>query len=272
MDYAQAKAAAVAAGIPEEDLTVEVIRTFGWIPNDPSAAFTPNEPKLTPEEMKAHLAALQAEGQANQWPALAMKSLSRLAGALLVFVFVVLLSGCATQKAQDSVGYMEQAAIQMDTDYSGLVESMLEDGRKKDLAKADQFYDDAVRSVTRTVKTTKQVPILTRLQAADGKITESTTTQSLEVDSPVVNPVTLQALMARKLEQYAAVELNVKSIRAKVATIARNRANIQALAQGLRSYFQQRADLMDAANQATDLMLGYVDRFVGKKPEAVPNP
>ncbi|MCW8129621.1 MAG: hypothetical protein KIS92_04475 [Planctomycetota bacterium] len=269
--YEQARKEALDAGIPESDLKPEVIAQFGHDFADPSAGFTPNEPKLSSEQLKQHLAFLDAEGKANRMPVQIFNVVKKIAATvapLLLALMFLVASGCSSQRASETAGEISAAAQQLDQDHTALEETLIAELRDRDLKQADKLYEDAVKSVTRTVKTTQQTPIKVRTVAADGTTKETTEYQTVEVDTPVVNPDTLKALMNKKLEHYAQIEANVKSIRGKMATISRNRANIEALTDGLRKYFNERADAYEAANDATDLALQYLDKFVNKKPRA----
>ncbi|MBI5618180.1 MAG: hypothetical protein HY943_17995, partial [Gammaproteobacteria bacterium] len=263
------------AGIPEDNLTPEVIKQFGHTFTDPTAGVNPREPALSLEQRKEHLALLEAEAKANQWPAYILTTIKRLAVFALLALCLCAAPGCSSQKAAETVELMQKSAVQMDEDYTSLIDPLIENMRQRDIDYADKLYADAVRSVTKRVKTTQQVPILVRTVDAEGKAKETTEYKTVDAETEVVNPATLQALMNQKLQHYAQIEQTVKQIRAKMAKIARNRANIEALADGLRRYFNQKADLYEATNQATDLALQYIDRFLGKKPAeaaALPGP
>lgn len=272
--YEEARKAALDAGIPEQDLTPEVVRQFGYEFSDPTAGFSPNLPKLSPAQLQEHLVFLDKEAKENEIPAQVFNALKRVLATvapIAILLAVFCLSGCSSERAGQTNELMTQAAQQLDQDHIALEEKLIGELRDRDIAQADKLYEDAVKSVTRTVKTAQQTPIKVRVVAADGSTTEKTEFQTTEVDTPVVNPDTLKALMNKKLEHYAQIEANVNGIRAKMATISRNRANIEALGEGLRKYFNQRADAYEAANGATDLALQYLDKFIGKKPAAPGN-
>jgi len=273
MTYEEAKAKAIAAGIPEEDLTPEVIRQQGHTFTDPIGAFTPGAPRLSPSELRESLSMLEAEAKANAMPAHVLKLIGKVAGAVLLVMLVLALpiaaSGCGgSQAAQHAVEEMQAANGQTINELIELNILQAEHLRDAELAKAEQLYADAVKSVTRRHKTTKQERILVRIQKPDGTTEERPELKTIEAEVELVNPVTLEALQRKRLEDIRTIEQNMQNVRDKIQLICRNRANAEALHDGLRKYFNQKADALEIANQSTDALLGYLDKFIGKKPKA----
>lgn len=272
MTYEEAKAKARAAGIPEEDLTPEVIRQQGHTFTDPTGSFTPGAPRLSQEELRETLSMVEAEAKANSMPAHVLKLLGKVAGAVLLVLLLalpVLTSGCgSTKAAQHAVEEMQAANGQTINELIELNIMQAERLRDADLAKAEQLYADAVKSVTRKHKTTKQERILVRIQKPDGTTEERPELKTVDAEVDLVNPATLEALQRKRIEDIRTIEQNMQNVRDKIVLICRNRANAEALHDGLRKYFNQKADALEIANQSTDALLGYLDKFIGKKPAA----
>ena len=79
---AEAKAEAKAAGIPDEDLTPEVLAVYNWEPKDVLAHITIQNAQ-TDEMVRADLALLAQEAKDNALPAHVAKILGRVVPTLL---------------------------------------------------------------------------------------------------------------------------------------------------------------------------------------------
>ncbi|MCW8129266.1 MAG: hypothetical protein KIS92_02690 [Planctomycetota bacterium] len=270
MTYEEAKAKAKEAGIPDEDLTPEVIKQFGHTFDDPTAHVNPGDPKLSAEQVKEHLSMLAEEAKQNANGAQMLKLIGKVAGALLMVLVLVSVSGCGTQsEAATRATIAEEESNQATFEQmSELCMAQAEAAYEKDIVTADANFDAAVKSVTRTMAVKEQRPITVRTVAQDGTTSEKTEFQEVSVQKPVINPDTYNALYRKKLEDHAAIERNLQAIRDKIAKIARNRANARALNQGLRDYFAQKANALEIANSATDQLLLSLEKFLPKPKDA----
>lgn len=80
----QARAEAIASGYQGEP-TPEVLRQFGWEPQDPLMGVEIGAPARTAEQMRDDFALLAEEAKANNVPAMIFDKIKALAGVALKF-------------------------------------------------------------------------------------------------------------------------------------------------------------------------------------------
>jgi hypothetical protein len=250
---AEARAAALADGIPEEDLTPEVLKVYGWEPQDPTAGMV-YDAVQTPEQVKGDLALLAEEAKANAWPTMLVKALQRVGAVALKFVAPLVLvvsllfiSGCQSTQATHSV---DQAAIAVATLHAQHVDfenRFIEANRARQEAQVEADAEAAMRSVTRTISVTERVP----KTMVNGAVTEWAEVQR---EQQVANPATVQALVRKRVANLRALDEMVRAEKAQQAQIGVNAANALSYLAGLKEYFTglqaQQAALTDAENAA----------------------
>lgn len=79
----EAKVAAKSAGIPDEDLTPEVLKRFGWEVEDILAGLNMN-PAQTDQEVQELIVLLEEERKANNLPA----NIAKVVGSLFTKFFI----------------------------------------------------------------------------------------------------------------------------------------------------------------------------------------
>lgn len=240
-EYNEARSKALAAQVPEADLTPEVIALYanGKRIGDPTADVQAGQ-VVSDAEAKESLSMLQKEAAANNWGPLAAKLIGKVAGFMVVLmlcVSLVMLGGCSNEAAQRANDQILLSTIALDQQHTANAEALIEYYQTNEHARIDALYDAAMASVV------KKLP--------DG--------------SESINPKTADALMRERLDQYAKVERNVKAMREKLRTISLNAAQVAKLSEGMKAYFEKKADNIAALNQATDTALEFLDKFLAKR-------
>ncbi len=88
MNIAQAKVAALGAGIPEGDITVAVLEQFGWSPSAGAAnalAVDISGPAVSPAQVVQYCDALVAEAKANNVASNVLNGIVKVAGMAMKF-------------------------------------------------------------------------------------------------------------------------------------------------------------------------------------------
>lgn len=270
MDYTQAKAAAIAGGVAQDDLTAEVIAMYGWSPEDPLKNVNPADPKLTDEQVKQTMSALQAEAKANAWPAHVTKMLLAVAKYAIPMVLVFVLVGCSSQAAKMATDQAQQSIVASEEGHAAIHGEWFKDYHDRQVRQIEELHAKAVESVTKNAPVTITERILVRTPKPDGTFDDKYENISKVETQRVINPVTHEALLRRKLEMYEQMELKLKEMREKVAKVSKNNANAFKLMEGLKEYFDGKAATYEAMNEAQDAALKYLDSFLGKKATPAP--
>lgn len=207
--YEEARAEALADGIPESDLKPEVIKMYGHTFDDPTASLPVNAPAVSDAELKENLSMLQAEAKRNALPAQIMGLIGKVVGGvagkfgksiiMLLILTAIGMTGCgSSDQAQRAVSNIERSAEAQDRDYTALVIRLAENNRDRDLASAQEDFDAAVKSITQKIEVTELKPVTVRT-VKDGATTETTEMQPTKVLRDSVNPATMQALQNKLL-------------------------------------------------------------------------
>jgi outer membrane murein-binding lipoprotein Lpp len=250
---AQARALALADGIPEEDLTPEVLKQYGWEPEDPSAGMV-YDAVQTPKQVKDDLALLAAEAKENAWPSMLVKALQRVGAVALKFVTPVVLvvamlflSGCKSTQAVHSVDQAAIAVATLHAQHCDFENRFIEANRARQEVQVEADAEAAMRSITRTITVTERIP----KTMVDGKVTEW---MEVQREQQVANPVTVQALVRKRLANLRALDEMVRAEKAQQTQIGVNATNALSYLAGLKEYFTglaaQQAALTDAENAA----------------------
>jgi len=142
--------------------------------------------------------------------------------------------GCFSRpQAANAVASMEVSAIQYSKNMNAMVGAFIADYRENALSKIDDETDAALRSVTKP----------------DG----------------TVNILTAQAILHKKLTDYAAVERKCIEMRKKPLDAYKDIEHLLQYSKALKQYFDKQANTAAILEQSSDEMLAVLDRFIGKK-------
>ena len=270
--YEEAKAAAIAAGIPEGNLTAETIKFYGHEVGNPVEHFTPRV-VVDRKTLDEDIALAEKEAAGNQLLTNIIGTLGKLSkkaissGILPITLLfcLVFTSGCRTTAAQKLNKDIEESVRANNEQHLQFEEGFIQDFRQKEFARIDELYESAVKSQTQPMTVQVTEPIKTRTFAADGKVTEGTELVTRNVIQNFIRPETAAALMKHKQDLYAQVELNTISWRKKQATISQNAANAARASAALQAYFEQKAVNFEQMNQLSNTFLDFMDKFLNKK-------
>ena len=269
--YEEAKATAIAAGIPEAAITADDIALYEHDVMDPIAKLTPAV-AVDPDTVKKDLALLSAEAASNNWSATALSALKRLGPSVLKLLIPMLLlalclGGCASTQAQNAAKQANDSVQTLNQGHLDFEEGFIQDYRSREFARIDELYAAAIKSHTVMITRTDNVPQSVQNVGPDGKPVGDPTTvmKSVTTQVPMIDPGVFAALLNQKVQLYAQVESNTIGWRKKQAAIQQNAANASAYLAGLNDYFKQKADTMALATELSTQFIDYMDRFLQTK-------
>lgn len=280
MTYEEAKGAAIAAfmaqGMSQDEaaatVTMQDIKLFGWVPTDPTASVDTSA-AIAQADVQAHVAAALQEAKDNQILTNAIKFLSDLAmkaissGILPLFLVLVLLlpAGCSSVAGQKLVDDANVSLTKYVTEKNQFATALIEEKKNTNLATADELFQDAVASHTQTVTVKVATPVIVKTVAADGKVTETQTTEMRDAQVPQIDPRVMAALQAQKGKAYAAT-LGVASAEyARSAQIDINAANAAQSIGALGQYLGIQAQNQVTMSQILDTANSILAQFLASK-------
>ena len=225
---------------------------------------------LTEQKVKDDVALAQREAAGNPLLTNILKRIGGLAikaatGGLLVLA-LMLCSGCQkTDAGKQLTLNIERSVEALNEGHLAFEEGFIQDFRTRETERIDALYADSVKSQTKKIRLPVTELILVRTVAADGKVTEKDEPVVKEITQDFISPAISEALMRQKQRLYAQLELNTIEWRKKQLAIARNAANARACTEGMRAYFDQKAQTFEAMNQVSNGFLDFMDKFLGKE-------
>jgi len=272
MTYEQAKAAAIAAGIPESLVTAEDIRLYGYEVGDPTAGCNPTV-AISDKQVKDDLGLLDAEGKANQWTATALAALKRVTGfaasklvPVLVLALLLAGAGCSSVQARRSTEGAEISVQALNEGHLAFEEGFVQDFQKKETERIDSLFAAAVKSHTAQIATTVKVSKTVQTVDGTGKVLgEKVVVEDQPATAESIEPKIYEALVKQKANLYQQMHANLISMRTKQAIICKNAANAAAYLEGLKAYFDQKAQVFETYNAASGSLMDFLDKFVQAK-------
>jgi outer membrane murein-binding lipoprotein Lpp len=260
MTYLEAKAKALADGIPESDCTPEVVADYGWVPSDPPTGME-FVPAQTPEKVKADCEALLAEAKANSLPAWMLSALQNLmgiaskAGWVAILTSVLLLGGCASQQAQNSVDQTALAVQNLHRNHVAFEDKFIAANYAANVKEAEALSAKALESVTRTETYIEKVP----KTMVNGVVTEWT---DVTKTRQVADPATVTALVAKRIKNLAECDKTVVSERLQQAKIGMDAANALTYLSGLKDWFTGQQATQQAWADAQAALWAALDKYL----------
>jgi hypothetical protein len=235
----EARAKAIAAGIPAAALNDAIIEQFGYEPQDPQQDLVAG-PVIPSDEEAADLKALAAEAKSNALPAniakgvtTALKLLAKAGIALLLLLSLMTFNGCSSAQAVHSTQQMERCVKALNEQHLAMEENDIVYYRKSEAHKIDELYQKSVAAS------------MTKDGLIDAKLVE--------------------VLMQQKQESLARSEEIIAKKRAKQALIAANAASAIQYGDALQAYFADQAVSFESLKTAQDQLIDMLNAIV-KKP------
>lgn len=275
MTEAEARAQAIADGIPEEAITPAILAFYGYVPSTPTAGLQVG-PVILPDAVKADILALQEEAKKNALPGQITTQLKSVLGFVmsiagkgaLIVTLVLLLNGCGT--SEQAVHSVDQAAISvkaLNDQHLSFEEKFINDYKTKEVARIQELHAAAVASATMPlqvqVKKTVKVPV----KAADGSDAYKDEVQTVTETQMVIDSRVSEALQTQRVRLLQAMEQNMILLRSQQAAICANAANAAAYLEGLKAYFEQRQVTYESLMAAETSLFSFLETFI-KKDEA----
>lgn len=271
--YDEARAAAIAAGIPETEITAADLEFYGYEVGDPVKDFNPAV-AVDDNRLKSDLVILDAEAKSNRWTATGLAALKRVGSAAMkrflpiipMLMLVLLCSGCSSAAAQRATDAVKESVNALNDGHLQFEEGFIQDFRTKEFARIDQLYENSVKSHTSQIDAVSYKPtrVVTK-DAAGAVIKTEEVLEEIKIKKDVIDPKIAKALHDRKIELYNKVELNTIEWRKKQATIQRNAANAQKYLDGLKAYFSQKAETFEAMNEVSNGFITHMEKFLTPK-------
>jgi hypothetical protein len=226
----EAKAKAIAAGIPEGQLTEAIIALFGYDPANPTEGLEVG-PVISTSEQLQDLRNLKAESDANNLPkniASGVKVALGIAAkfgllSLVLCAMLLAVPGCATTQAQRTVAQMERSVKALNDQHIAMEERQIAYYEINETNRIDDLYQKAVASATNP--------------------------------AGLIDAKVAQVVYDQRMERMAKAKEIVAKMRAQQALICLNAANAQAYGEGLKAYFQDQAISFDSIKQAQDQLI-----------------
>lgn len=168
-----------------------------------------------------------------------MRTRNKLVGALMacmVLCAMFFIEGCSSTAAANANNQEERAIRAYHADMERVTDLLINNYRVISQQKADELYEASLASATDPA----------------GKITA----------------VTSQAIMGKKIEDYATIERTCIAMKAKIAASEVNMSNALAYNQGLREYFEGAAKTSEIIAEKSEDALKLFDQFFTKKKPA----
>jgi hypothetical protein len=147
---------------------------------------------------------------------------------------LVLLCGCFAQpQAQNAVNMMEASAIHYQRNMDRVVEGFIGDYRRESQKTVDALANQAIAAEV----------------GLDGK----------------ANAMNLQIILAKKVEQYQAIELRVIEMRSKILEASQDIEHLLKYSVALKEYFAQRNSTASVLNESSATLISTLDQIISKK-------
>jgi hypothetical protein len=241
MTQEEAKQAALAAGIREDQITPQILAFYGYTPPAPTAGVVTGA-VIPPETVKADIAALEKEAKENQIPAQFMSKVTNVLGwvktiAVLVVLMAVLVTpGCSNVQATNANAQAAVAVKALGEQHLAFEDSLISYYRTEETKRIDDLYAAGIKSATKVV---------------DGR--------------DVIETNIADALSKKRFELLADVEKRIADMRGQQAQICANYATFTAYNEGLKAYFTQKASTFDALKQSESTLMEFLKGFATKK-------
>jgi hypothetical protein len=273
MSEAEARAAAIADGIPEEAIKPAILAFYGYVSSTPTAGLEVG-PVVLPDEVKADLLALQEEAKKNALPAQIATQLKSVLGFVmsiagkgaLCIALVLVLNGCGV--STQAVHSVDQAAISvkaLNDQHLSFEEKFIQDYKSKEVARIQELYTAAVSSATMPIQVQVKKTVKVPVKAADGSDAYKDEIQTVTETQMVLDARVSEALQTQRVRLLQAMEQNMILLRSQQVQICANAANAAAYLEGLKAYFEQRQVTYESLMSAETSLFSFLETFIKKE-------
>lgn len=278
MTQADARAAAIADGIQEDQVTPEIIAFYGHVPADPTAGLVVG-PVYPPDRVRETLVNMGAEAKANQTIALAATEVKNLLGWLigmgvklsLAVVLTLALHGCGASTAAVRGVHETQASVKaLNDQHLSFEETFIQNYRVNETDRIQDLYAKAMASAESPVTTTRVEKVRVPVKAVDGADAFVEKDQAVNVTTIMVPVNVANALQTQRVRLLQQMETNIAKMRGQQALICSNAANAVAYLEGLRAYFERKQATLDALQAAEQSLFSFLETFIKKDKPATP--
>ncbi len=280
MTESEARAAAIADGILESQITPQILAYYGYVVPSPTAGLQVGA-VVIPSELKADLEAIEAARKANQIPQQILGAVTGWLGwaktngilALSALLVVFLVAGCGdTTAVRRGVEQLDRSVKALNEQHLAFEDRFVKEFEEKETAKILALDAAARGSSTVTVTTMEERVEKVPVKAADGSDAYKEEKRMVSVQTRMIPANVAEALDKQKARLFTQMSNTVSFMRTQQARICENAANAAAYIEGLKSYFEQRQATYEAMLAAQTSFQGWLETLLVKKPVASPEP
>jgi len=268
MTASEARAAAIADGIQDEQITPEILRFYGYVPGSPTAGQS-FVTVIAPDQVKSDLEALNKEAQANSLPGQIGTQLKSVLGWIkglgIGVVLAIVLVGCGpSQQAVHSVDQAAASVQALNEQHLRFEEQFIQAYKTKETARIQELYEASMASSTQPVVQAVRKVVRVPVKAADGSDAFKEEAQTVQETVVMVPLNVAEALNKQRVRLLQEMNQNVILMRTQQAQICGNAANAVAYLEGLKAYFQQRQVTYESLLDAEKSLFDFLGTFIKK--------